>query len=668
MHTIAKRFFSSKFGFSPRANRFMRGNTPTRTVKRPTSREFRRVSWTGRVSARARSRREMWLRHYLDRDYLEGGVPATSVLTTNAKFFGIRRVRRSLALASISSRNTPVTWENSFLYRNTSSETDVFLKQQQRSRMLTLIKKRRIRLGKKRGLRSFRPKTFRTSRSRSVISRLGRFRSRIKKLTGAWFFRRRLKVRRRVYQMLRSNYRSSSFGLWFNSTKTFNDLRSIVSRKYADYTRRSVHLSKNLPTRRFGSGIFTAVTQFGRVDLKPYRSSFSYFNNKSNMVMLSDFFTYQQEAYLPVSTMYPEALLSSKDSSGLDSSQLFDLTLFESRTAFWESYIGTPTAKASWVGTVFKTVASNIFVVPTRYKARFNSFLANWSVEKPKPLTGKLATSLYVLRKRYFRKSWRVVLRLKFERFIFNRVRFPVYIWFHNIWGLFFKRFYKWRKFEHKVVSRFVKSRRRNQFKALKLRVNWFKMLIRSLGLLGLISGSIHCFTYVFSFLLIKFRKHWQVLKLIKRYLRRCVRVHKTITGIRVAISGRFTGQMRARKNIFKIGGKIRYMNYLRRLTYVLFSSQTPWGVFGIRMWVQFKPKRVRFIDDDLDKVLKKSYACGGLLKRKSLLRYSRQTMLELNNCGFSLKYYTNDDIDKKRHLEDIRLNYATKGAKALKV
>lgn len=65
-----------------------------------------------------------------------------------------------------------------------------------------------------------------------------------------------------------------------------------------------------------------------------------------------------------------------------------------------------------------------------------------------------------------------------------------------------------------------------------------------------------------------------------------------------------------------------------------------------------------------MDKVLKKSYAHNGLLRRKSLLRYTRQTMVELNNCGFSLKYYTNDDIDKKRHLNDLRINYAIKSTK----
>jgi len=65
-----------------------------------------------------------------------------------------------------------------------------------------------------------------------------------------------------------------------------------------------------------------------------------------------------------------------------------------------------------------------------------------------------------------------------------------------------------------------------------------------------------------------------------------------------------------------------------------------------------------------MDKILKKSHAANGLLNRKSLLRYSRQALVDLDNRGFSLKYYTNDDIEKKRHVNDLSVMYATKVAK----
>lgn len=45
--------------------------------------------------------------------------------------------------------------------------------------------------------------------------------------------------------------------------------------------------------------------------------------------------------------------------------------------------------------------------------------------------------------KRYMRRLARISLRLKFERFFFFKIGQPVYVWFHSIWSLYFKRQYR---------------------------------------------------------------------------------------------------------------------------------------------------------------------------------------------------------------------------------
>ena len=213
--------------------------------------------------------------------------------------------------------------------------------------------------------------------------------------------------------MIGAGLHASKFGLWVNTTKVFKALKSVVCRKYFDYAQRALVLSKKIVYPEYGSGILRSVLGFGRVDYSIYKTGVQYFNNKTLLKPLSDYFAYSQvgQYTLPV-VLYPESNFErvehTQEVKPYQSTSEFDLTLFESRTAFWESYIGTPTSKLSFLKTEFKTIASNILVTPVTYKDTFTTFSSQLTplASRKNNLIGSVSSiSLNSLRKRYFRKS-----------------------------------------------------------------------------------------------------------------------------------------------------------------------------------------------------------------------------------------------------------------------
>lgn len=249
-------------------------------------------------------------------------------------------------------------------------------------------------------------------RGSKINTALGFFRRKVNKLVGVWFLRRRRRIRRKFRLLMGARTHTSKFGLWVNNTKVFKDLKAVVCRKYADYAQRAILLSKKITYSDYGSGIVRTLLGYGRFDYSKRGGGVQYFNNKANLSSLTDYFVYShnRQHTLPV-VLYPESAYEQVEQKGtiaVGSGSGFDLTLFESRTAFWESYVGTPTSKFSFLKTEFKTIASSILISPVSYTDRFNTFTALvGSVNKNKRnLLGKMCgVSLTSLRKRYFRKS-----------------------------------------------------------------------------------------------------------------------------------------------------------------------------------------------------------------------------------------------------------------------
>lgn len=187
----------------------------------------------------------------------------------------------------------------------------------------------------------------------------------------------------------------------------------------------------------------------------------------------------------------------------------------------------------------------------------------------------------------YIRKLWRICFRLKFERFIFNRIGRRVYSWFHSLWAVYFKKQQKWRSLEKRIIASLFNRRRRKKMR-IKIRINILVLFVRAVGFLGLVSGSLHCFMHIVSLLFKRVRKHWILLRFIKSAIRRCRRRLGTITSFCMSIAGKFTGKMRKKKHIFCIGNVLKLFLYDRRVSYITTCAHTKWGVFGFQVWVHY--------------------------------------------------------------------------------
>jgi len=72
------------------------------------------------------------------------------------------------------------------------------------------------------------------------------------------------------------------------------------------------------------------------LDFNAYRNANQFFNNKARMRPLSDYFTYAHASYVPATVFYPaEQFKDIRRVNGSTAAKhMFDLSLFESRTAF----------------------------------------------------------------------------------------------------------------------------------------------------------------------------------------------------------------------------------------------------------------------------------------------------------------------------------------------
>lgn len=116
---------------------------------------------------------------------------------------------------------------------------------------------------------------------------------------------------------------------------------------------------------------------------------------------------------------------------------------------------------------------------------------------------------------------------------------------------------------------------RRRSRGPIQLRPNMVRALVRSLGFLGTLSGSLHCFIHVLGFLMRRFRRHWQLFKVIKVYLTKCYSMFKTIDCCRIVMAGKFTGALRAGKTVFHVGGRMKLVDFTRRTSFLLTDTHT---------------------------------------------------------------------------------------------
>lgn len=218
-------------------------------------------------------------------------------------------------------------------------------------------------------------------------------------------------------------------------------------------------------------------------------------------------------------------------------------------------------------------------IKPTFQAMRFNNFDIGSS-------SAGVLNRAIVAPQAYLRKIWKLSLRIKLERFFFNQIKRPVYIWLHTLWGAYLKKQRRWRRFECKAIIWLIHPRRRGK---IKLRENLARVFLRTLGFFALVSGGLWCLLQVFARLIKKLRSHWLTFQFLKQYLKIVRRKFLTIRGCRILITGKFAGAMRVQKHIFSVGRRMRLFALRRRTTFAHLDCFTKWGVFGVKIWVQFR-------------------------------------------------------------------------------
>jgi ribosomal protein S3 len=83
-------------------------------------------------------------------------------------------------------------------------------------------------------------------------------------------------------------------------------------------------------------------------------------------------------------------------------------------------------------------------------------------------------------------------------------------------------------------------------------------------------------------------RKHWHLTKLITNILNSYWKKYsKKIIGCKIAIIGKINGSARTRKLIIEVG-KLNIQRLSSTLDYSLSESFSLFGIFGIKIWLQF--------------------------------------------------------------------------------
>lgn len=112
--------------------------------------------------------------------------------------------------------------------------------------------------------------------------------------------------------------------------------------------------------------------------------------------------------------------------------------------------------------------------------------------------------------------------------------------------------------------------------------------LIKLFGLVFKIIGTTHILTRYFSIQIKMIRKHWHFLRLVKLVLNSYWKEYSDkVIGCRIGLIGKINGSNRTRKIIID-AGFLNVQRFSSLLDYSLAESFSLFGIFGIKIWLQF--------------------------------------------------------------------------------
>lgn len=193
--------------------------------------------------------------------------------------------------------------------------------------------------------------------------------------------------------------------------------------------------------------------------------------------------------------------------------------------------------------------------------------------------------------KKYIRRLVKKCNKLRFERHLYGQIGKFTVIWFHSIWGVYFRRQRRWRLVVLNAIRKwYIKKpgRSKKRKKNIKIKLTLLMVLYKTLGFFGAIAGSFSCLLHIICLFFKKTRRYWAILRIIKVIISRVRARLKTIKSFIMMVSGRFGNKNRKSKSFIYVGRFLKIIDLTYRVEYFYTAADSKAGVFGISTWIQF--------------------------------------------------------------------------------
>jgi len=181
-----------------------------------------------------------------------------------------------------------------------------------------------------------------------------------------------------------------------------------------------------------------------------------------------------------------------------------------------------------------------------------------------------------ITRKFYFLSI--ILIKLELERLFTNFLRFPVKIILNNMYYYNLKK--RSKALRKKLLKKFFFYKKKNKS---------FNSLIAVLNVAFRFSSAA-LIAQVIVQEMQKVKKHLGLLKMLQVVFKNFLKISVTqIRGIKIKISGKMNGKLRANSQVFHIGIKVPSQTLNANITYSFLEAFTYTGVFGIKVWLYLR-------------------------------------------------------------------------------
>lgn len=230
----------------------------------------------------------------------------------------------------------------------------------------------------------------------------------------------------------------------------------------------------------------------------------------------------------------------------------------------------------------FKLNLNKTYIKKRLYRVFFKKF-------KIKALK-QLKKRCLVFKKPYYTFIQKILLKLwqfRLQKIISKLLPGRIQIFIFNIANYFRKSKKRW-IFEKNLLKTTVKKPRGFLKQILAKEPFLAFNLIKIFGLVFKIMGTTNVLSKYLALQLKMIRKHWPFINLIKKLLKSYWKEYsERIKGCQIVFIGKINGSSRTRKIVIK-AGNLNIQQFSSNIDYSLSESFSLFGIFGIKIWLQF--------------------------------------------------------------------------------